>query len=94
MYFAFYACFVHNAGMLKIKHTATAGDLVRQFSHYSDLALIEPVVVTKNGRARHVLLSVDEYERLKRRDRIAFFAEDTPEEFIPQLEAIARGEIP
>jgi PHD/YefM family antitoxin component YafN of YafNO toxin-antitoxin module len=74
------------------KHTATAGELVRQFSHYSDLALNEPVVVTKNGRARNVLISVDEYERLKRRDRIAFLAEDTPEEFIAQLEAIARGE--
>jgi len=29
---------------------------------------------------------------VKRSDRIAFFAADTPEEFIPQLEAIARGE--
>jgi PHD/YefM family antitoxin component YafN of YafNO toxin-antitoxin module len=84
--------FVYRAGMLKAKHTATAAELVRQFSHYSDLALSEPVVVTKNGRARNILISVDEYERLKRRDRMAFFAENTPEEFIPQLEALARGE--
>ncbi|MEJ0042937.1 MAG: hypothetical protein WDM81_12355 [Rhizomicrobium sp.] len=40
-----------------------------------------------------MLISVDEYERLKSRDRIAFLAEDTPDEFIRQLEAIARGEI-
>lgn len=80
--------------MFKTKHTATAGELVRQFSHYSDLALAEPVVVTKNGRPRNVLLSVEEYERLKRRDRIVVRAGDIPEEFIPQLEAIARGEFP
>lgn len=80
--------------MIKTKHTATAGELVRQFSHYSDLALSEPVVVTKNGRARNVLISVEEYERLKRRDRVAVRVGELPEEFLPQLEAIARGEIP
>ncbi len=80
--------------MAKTKHTTTAGELVRQFSHYSDLALSEPVIVTKNGRPRNVLLSVEEYERLKLRDRQVVKIEDLPEEFIPQLEAIARGEIP
>lgn len=88
MYFLYYT------QMSNPKHTATAGELVRQFSHYSDLALKEPVIVTKNGRARNVLLSVDEYERLKRRDRIVVRVGDIPEEFLPQLEAIARGEIP
>lgn len=76
------------------KHTTTAAELVREFSHFSDLALKDPVVITKNGRARNVLISVDEYERLKKRDRIAIMAADTPEEFIPQLEALARGEMP
>ncbi|CAH2605695.1 Antitoxin (plasmid) [Rhodovastum atsumiense] len=52
----------------------TAGELVRQFSHYSDIALKRPVMVTKNGRPRTVLLSVEEYERLKRRDQQAFQA--------------------
>ena len=74
------------------KHTATAGELVRQFSHYSDLALAEPVVVTKNGRPRNVLISVEEYERLKLRDRQVFLAEDTPEEFIADMRAYLRGE--
>ena len=80
--------------MSKSKNTATAGELVRQFSHYSDLALKEPVIVTKNGRARNVLLSVEEYERLKLRDRQVFLAEDTPEEFIADLKAYLRGERP
>ena len=67
----------------------TAGELVRQFSHYSDVALGQPVVVTKNGRPRNVLISVEEYERLKKRDQQAFLAADTPEHFLDEIEAIA-----
>ncbi|MBS0472606.1 MAG: type II toxin-antitoxin system Phd/YefM family antitoxin [Proteobacteria bacterium] len=74
------------------KHTTTAAELVRQFSHYSDLALKEPVVITKNGRPRNVMISVDEYERLKLRDRQVFLAEDTPQEFIDDMKAYLRGE--
>jgi PHD/YefM family antitoxin component YafN of YafNO toxin-antitoxin module len=66
--------------------TTSAGDLVRQFSHYSDLALAQPVVVTKNGRPRNVLISVEEYERLKSRDQQAFLAVDTPEEFVADIQ--------
>lgn len=70
----------------------TAGDLVRQFSHYSDVALGQPVVVTRNGRPRNVLLSVEEYERLKKRDQQAFTAAETPEHFLADIEALAAGE--
>lgn len=72
--------------------TTTAGDLVRQFSHYSDVALSRPVVVTKNGRPRNVLISVEEYERLKQRDQQAFLAAETPEQFLAEIEALAQGE--
>ncbi len=70
---------------------ASAGELVREFSHYSVVALAEPVVVTKNGRPRNVLISVKEYERLKRRDQQAFRAANTPERFLADIEALARG---
>lgn len=86
MYFKYYM------RMTKVKNTATAGELVRQFSHFSDVALKVPVIVTKNGRPRNVLLSVEEYDRLKLRDRQVFLAEDTPEEFIGDMEAYLRGE--
>lgn len=72
--------------------TTSAGDLVRQFSHYSDIALGRPVVITRNGRARNVLISVNEYERLKARDQQAFLAADTPEHFLSDIEALAKGE--
>ena len=71
--------------------TTTAGALVRQFSHFSDIALAHPVVVTKNGRARNVLISIEEYERLKKRDQQSFLAEDTPETFLADIEATSRG---
>ena len=70
---------------------ASAGDVVRQFSHYSDLALAKPVVVTRNGRPRNVLLSVEEYERLKSRDQQAFLAANTPERFLADIRATAKG---
>lgn len=68
---------------------ASAGEVVREFSHYSDIALAKPVVVTKNGRPRNVMISVEEYERLKRRDQLAFRAAETPERFLAELEALA-----
>jgi len=71
--------------------TTTAGELVRQFARYSDLALTQPVIVTRNGRPRNVLLSVEEYERLKQRDQLAFLAADTPEQFLTEIEALATG---
>jgi prevent-host-death family protein len=70
---------------------ASAGELVREFSHYSDVALVTPVVVTKNGRPRNVLISVEEYERLKERDQLAFRAADTPERFLADIKALAGG---
>ena len=42
----------------------------------ADKALIEPVTITKNGRDRLVLVSADEYARLKRRDRRAILPEE------------------
>lgn len=66
--------------------------LVRRFAHYSDLALSRPIVVTRNGRPRNVLLSVAEYERLEQRDQQAFTAKDTPEHFLREIEKLAAGD--
>jgi PHD/YefM family antitoxin component YafN of YafNO toxin-antitoxin module len=68
----------------------SAVDLVRQFSLYSDLVFVQPVVITRNSRPRNVLLSFEEYERLKKRDQQVFVAADTPEKFIGGIEALAR----
>lgn len=70
----------------------TAGELVRRFSHYSDVAQDAPVVITRNGQPRNVLISIEEFERLKTRDQQAFRAADTPEEFLADIEALAAGD--
>jgi prevent-host-death family protein len=40
-------------------------ELLRNFSLLSDKALSEPVIITKNGRDRLVLVSIEEYMMLK-----------------------------
>ena len=43
----------------------TSADMARKFSEFCDMALNEPIIVTKNGRERLVLLGVDEYNYLR-----------------------------
>ncbi len=51
------------------EHLATAEEVGRAFGRFSDMALQHPVKVTRHGRVRTVMISADEYERLKQRDR-------------------------
>jgi len=69
--------------MLKIP----AGEFQRNIGRYQDMALTQPVAVTRNGRERTVLISVDEYQRLKRRDRQVLTLSDFTEADIAALEA-------
>jgi prevent-host-death family protein len=56
-----------------------AAEFQRNIGVYQDRALVEPVFVTRNGRPRTVLISVEEYQRLKRRDREALGVEELSE---------------
>lgn len=47
----------------------STAELIRNFGPLADKALTEPLTITKNGRDRLVLLSTEEYARLKRRSR-------------------------
>ncbi len=69
----------------------STAELVRNFGPLSDKALTEPLTITKNGRDRLILLSVEEYARLKRRDRVAIRAGALTEE---ERAAIAAAEVP
>lgn len=67
--------------------TITAGDLQKQFGRYRDMALREPVSVTHHGRESLVMLSADEYKRLKSfDDRKAYYAWELPEDIVDALE--------
>ena len=64
----------------------SAGDFQRNLGQYQDRALVEPVIITRNGRERTVLISADEYRRLKRRDREVLALDDFTDEDIAPLE--------
>jgi prevent-host-death family protein len=64
----------------------SAAEFQRNIGRYQDVALTQPVSVTRNGRERTVLISVEEYERLKRRDRQVLRSEDFTEEDLAALE--------
>lgn len=45
--------------------TVSAAEFHRNIGIYQDMALTRPVAITKNGRERTVLLSAEEFHRLK-----------------------------
>ena len=59
--------------------------------HYQDRALRAPLYITSHGRDRLALISVEEYERLRKRDRQALLVEQLSEETIG---AIADAKVP
>jgi PHD/YefM family antitoxin component YafN of YafNO toxin-antitoxin module len=69
-------------GMIKV----SAAEFQRNIGRYQDLALVQPVAVTRNGRERTVMISVEEYHRLKRRDRQVLGLEDFTEADLETLE--------
>jgi len=48
-----------------MKHLA-ASRLVRNFGEYCDSALSEPIIITRNGRERLVILNINEFNTLRR----------------------------
>ncbi len=66
-----------------------AAQVQRHFARYQDQALTRPVAVTSRGRPRVIMLSVEEYERLRGRDREVIMVEDLPDDLI---DAIATAE--
>lgn len=64
-----------------------AGEFQRHIGRYQDIALTQPVAVTRNGRERTVMISAEEYHRLKRRDRQVLGLEDFSAADIAALEA-------
>ena len=73
--------------MLKV----SAAEFQRNIGRYQDIALREPIAVTRNGRESCVLLSMDEYRRLKQRDRRVFRTEDLTDE---EVALVAKSEMP
>lgn len=56
-----------------------AGEFQKNVGRYTDVALTRPVTVTSYGRDRNVVISAEEYHRLKRRDREVLGLDDFTE---------------
>jgi PHD/YefM family antitoxin component YafN of YafNO toxin-antitoxin module len=69
----------------------SSAEFLKSYETLSDKDLTEPVTITRDGSDRFVLLSVAEYERLKRRDRRVYAIEDMSPE---QLAALEKAEVP
>ncbi len=69
----------------------STADFIKNYGTLADKALTEPVVITKNGRDRLVMLSAEEYARLKRRDRRVVRLEDFTD---AEMARIAQAEVP
>ncbi len=69
----------------------SSAEFQKNIGRYQDMALSQPVVVTRNGRDRTVVLSAEEYARLKKRDRRVMGIEDFTDE---DIAAIERAEPP
>ena len=70
--------------------TVSAAEFQRHFGRYQDEALVQPVAITRNGRERLVVLSAEEYRRLRRRSREVLRAGDLTD---AELDAIAKTEM-
>lgn len=69
----------------------TSREFQRNFGRFQDEALLTPLSITRNGRERLVILSAEEYARLKRRDQRAIAVENLSD---AEIEAILRAEPP
>jgi len=69
----------------------TASQFQQAFGMLSDKARHQPVVITKHGHDSLVVIPVDEWERLKRRDRHVGLSEDLAPEWV---EAVRDAAVP
>jgi prevent-host-death family protein len=60
----------------------TASEFQNAFGVLSDKARRQPVVITKHGHDSLVVLPIEEWERLKRRDRRIGLTSEAPDEWI------------
>ena len=65
----------------------TASEFQNSFGMLSDKARRQPVVITKHGHDSLVVLPVEEWERLKRRDRRVGLTAEVSEEWIEAVQA-------
>lgn len=67
--------------------TVTAAAVSKNFGAYQDAAVREPVIITKNGRPRTVLIAYEDYVRLAKRDRRVELSSNLSDDDLAAIEA-------
>jgi len=67
--------------------TVTAAQVSKNFGAYQDAAVREPVVITKNGRPRTVLMAYEDFVRLSKRERRVELTSELSDREIAAIEA-------
>lgn len=73
------------------KISVSSAHFLKAYGRISETALREPVTITSHGRDRLVLLSAEEYRRLKQNDRTALHPWELSDD---DLSALAVAEAP
>lgn len=68
----------------------SAGDFRKQTGHYQDMALAEPITITKHDRPSLVLMSFEDYKKLTGKTRRALHVSQLSDE---DLLAIAEADV-
>lgn len=63
----------------------SSAEFIKNYGTLADKALQEPVTITRNGRDRLVLISSEEYDRLRTTDRRAIRIEDLSGEEMEEI---------
>lgn len=72
---------------------ASAAEVARNFGRYKEMAQRGAVAVTSHGRDSVVLLSVEEYARLKALDdRVTLYARELPDDLVDALDLAVPSE--
>jgi PHD/YefM family antitoxin component YafN of YafNO toxin-antitoxin module len=66
--------------------TVSSGDFLKAYGRLCETALREPVSITSHGRERLVLLSAEEYRRLKQNDKVALYPWELGDDELRALE--------
>lgn len=67
--------------------SVSSAEFQKGFGRFREAALREPVTITNHGRDSLVLMSADEYKRLKRRERRVMGLDDFSEADIAEIAA-------
>ena len=65
----------------------SAKDVAGKFGFYTDEAMLRPVGIQRHGTTRVVMISLNEYERLLRRDRQVLLTKDLDDDTIAAIAA-------